>query len=158
CSRHLRRPSEKFFSINSFASSLRTKSMPARAPDAGNGAHVNSPQAKRDNAVVRRLEAGMITRRVFLCPSASLGLSLAPVASSVMESNAQEVDYPSGPVKIIVAQSAGGSLDVLLRVSAEHLSRTWGKQVVVLNMPAGGVGVIAARAAAAAPPDGYTLF
>src|SRR5262249_58380977 len=83
---------------------------------------------------------------------------LTAVAPSTSESLAQEADYPAGPVKIIVAQAAGGSLDVLLRVSAEHLSRTWGKQVVVLNMPAGGVGVIAARAAATAPPDGYTLF
>jgi len=100
----------------------------------------------------------MMTKRVFLSKSASLGLGLLPVVSSALKSNAQEADYPAGPVKIIVAQAAGGSLDVLLRVSAEHLSRTWGKQVVVLNMPAGGVGVIAARAAAAAPPDGYTLF
>src|SRR5262249_60218186 len=83
---------------------------------------------------------------------------LTAVAPSTSESLAQEADYPARSVKIIVAQAAGGSLDVLLRVSAEHLSRTWGKQVVVLNMPAGGVGVIAARAAAAAPPDGYTLF
>jgi len=98
----------------------------------------------------------MITKRAFLSKSVAAGLSLVPPVSAMTGSRAHAANYPAGPVKIIVAQAAGGSLDVLLRVSAEHLSRAWGKQVVVLNLPAGGVGVIAARAAAAAPSDGYT--
>ena len=69
----------------------------------------------------------------------------------------RRADYPTGPVKIIVAQAAGGSLDVLLRLVAEHLGRAWGTQAVVLNMPTGS-GVVAARAAASAAPDGLTLF
>jgi len=96
----------------------------------------------------------MITRRVFL--SKSTAVALVPAASAIMP--AQAASYPSGPVKIIVAQAAGGSLDVILRVSAGELSKTWGQQVVVLNMPAGGTGAIAARAAASAAPDGHTLF
>jgi tripartite-type tricarboxylate transporter receptor subunit TctC len=98
----------------------------------------------------------MITRRSFLSDGAAAGLSLIPAVSALMPARA--ADYPAGPVKIIVAQAAGGSLDVILRVAAGELSKTWGQQVVVLNMPAGGTGVIAARAAANAVPDGHTLF
>ena len=98
----------------------------------------------------------MITKRVFLAEAAAA--SLLPAMSSFMASPAQAADYPDGPVKIIVAQSAGGSLDVILRLVAEHLSRTWGKQVVVMNVPTGGSGVVAARNTASAAPDGYTLF
>jgi tripartite-type tricarboxylate transporter receptor subunit TctC len=96
----------------------------------------------------------MITRRVFLAECSGIGLM--PVA--VMGSPAQAADYPAGPVKIIVAQAAGGSLDVILRIAAGELSKAWGQQVVVLNMPAGGTGAISARAVASAAPDGYTLF
>ncbi len=96
----------------------------------------------------------MITRRAFLADSARIGLM--PVA--IMGSTARAADYPAGPVKIIVAQAAGGSLDVILRIAAGELSKTWGQQVVVLNLPAGGTGAIAARTAASAVPDGYTLF
>jgi tripartite-type tricarboxylate transporter receptor subunit TctC len=100
----------------------------------------------------------MITKRVFLSESAAFGLSLMPTVSAIMGSPAQAAEYPVGPVKIIVAQAAGGSLDVILRIAAGELSKAWGQQVVVLNMPAGGTGAIAARAAASAAPDGHSLF
>jgi tripartite-type tricarboxylate transporter receptor subunit TctC len=45
---------------------------------------------------------------------------------------------------------------VLGRFIAQHLSEMWGQQVIVENRP-GGSGNIGAAAAAAAPPDGYTL-
>jgi len=65
--------------------------------------------------------------------------------------------YPSGPVKLIVPAAAGGSIDVIARLVAEQLARTWGQQVLILNHPGGGTG-IGARVAATAPPDGSTLF
>ena len=65
--------------------------------------------------------------------------------------------YPSQPVKIMVQQGPGGSLDIALRILGEQLSPILGQQVVVLNQPGAG-GLIAARALASAPPDGYTLF
>ena len=97
----------------------------------------------------------MITKRTFLEQCATIGLSLIPAMAALP---ARAADYPDRPVKIIVAQAAGGSLDVILRLVAEPLGRAWRQQVVVLNMPAGGTGIIAARAAASAEPDGYTLF
>jgi tripartite-type tricarboxylate transporter receptor subunit TctC len=83
----------------------------------------------------------------------ALMLSLAPGALPA----AQAQGYPSGPVKIIVGTGPGASPDVICRVVADHLSRRWGQQVVVLNQPGGG-GAIGIRAAGTAPPDGATLY
>jgi tripartite-type tricarboxylate transporter receptor subunit TctC len=70
---------------------------------------------------------------------------------------AQASDYPNKPVRIITHSAPGGAPDALLRIVADRLSQMWGKQVVALNNPGAG-GAIAARAAAAAEPDGYTLY
>jgi len=66
-------------------------------------------------------------------------------------------DFPARPVKIIVQTSAGSSLDVMARLIAEPLSQIWKQQAIVINQ-AGAGGLIAARALAASPADGYTLF
>jgi tripartite-type tricarboxylate transporter receptor subunit TctC len=65
-------------------------------------------------------------------------------------------DYPTRPVKAIVAVGAGGTGDVVMRVLGEELYRRWGQPVVVENRP-GGASNIGARACADAPPDGYTI-
>src|SRR3977135_3874344 len=65
-------------------------------------------------------------------------------------------DYPTRPVKAIVAVGAGGPGDIVMRVLGEELYRRWGQPVVVENRP-GGASNIGARACADAPPDGYTL-
>jgi tripartite-type tricarboxylate transporter receptor subunit TctC len=65
-------------------------------------------------------------------------------------------DYPTRPVKIVIAFSPSGAIDVLGRFIAQHLSEMWGQQVIVENRP-GGSGNIGAAAASAAPADGYTL-
>ncbi len=66
-------------------------------------------------------------------------------------------DYPQRPVSIVLSTAAGSSPDVIARVLADSLSRLWKHQVLVINRP-GGSGLIAARAAASAPADGYSLF
>ena len=68
----------------------------------------------------------------------------------------QAQDYPSRPVRIITDSAPGSAIDVILRVVGERLTQIWGQQVVPVNQPGAG-GSIAARAAAAAAPDGYTL-
>jgi tripartite-type tricarboxylate transporter receptor subunit TctC len=65
-------------------------------------------------------------------------------------------NYPDRPVRILIAFSPAGAIDILGRLITDRLSRLWGQQVVVENRPGGG-GNIGAAAAAAAPPDGYTL-
>lgn len=65
--------------------------------------------------------------------------------------------FPSQPVKVISDSAPGSAPDVILRVVGEALTQHWGQQVVVINQP-GASGSRAARAAAAAPADGYNLF
>jgi tripartite-type tricarboxylate transporter receptor subunit TctC len=76
-------------------------------------------------------------------------------AASAVLAHAQS--YPDKPVQIIADSSAGSTPDVALRFVAEQLTKLWGQQVVVVNKPGAG-GSVAARAAADAAPDGYTLY
>jgi tripartite-type tricarboxylate transporter receptor subunit TctC len=66
-------------------------------------------------------------------------------------------DYPTRPVRIVTDSAPGSAIDVILRIVADRLSQMWGQQVVPANHPGAG-GAIAARVAAQAAPDGYTLF
>src|SRR5215210_1236214 len=64
--------------------------------------------------------------------------------------------YPERPVRILIAFSPAGAIDILGRLIADKLSTLWGQQVIVENRPGGG-GNIGAASAAAAPADGYVL-
>jgi len=65
-------------------------------------------------------------------------------------------NYPNKVIKLIVPFGPGGQPDVIARVFAQHLATTVGA-VVIDNRP-GANTTIGSRAAAAAEPDGYTLF
>ena len=65
--------------------------------------------------------------------------------------------FPSKPVRLVVAQGIGSSVDTLGRIIATQLGETWGKQVIVDNRGGAG-GTIGAEIAARAAPDGYTLL
>lgn len=66
-------------------------------------------------------------------------------------------DYPTKPVKLITQAAAGSGPDVIGRILADQLSRQLGQRVIIVNHPGAG-GLIAAQAAAAVEPDGYTLY
>ena len=66
-------------------------------------------------------------------------------------------DYPSRPVQIIVLIAPGGPLDTIARTIGEKLSETLKQPFIVENRPGAG-GNIGGKAAASAPPDGYTLL
>jgi tripartite-type tricarboxylate transporter receptor subunit TctC len=70
---------------------------------------------------------------------------------------ANENDYPSGEVKIIVSVPAGGGVDLSARIIAGHLQALWGRSFIVENRT-GGASNIAADAIAHAEPDGYSLL
>lgn len=61
------------------------------------------------------------------------------------------------PVTFIVPTAAGGSLDRLARLIANHLSTTFDARFLVEPRP-GAAGNIAGAIVARAPPDGYTLL
>ncbi len=66
-------------------------------------------------------------------------------------------NYPSKPIRMILAFPPGGPTDINARIFALKLSEQMGQQVVVDNR-AGAGGNIGAAEAAKAPPDGYTVF
>ena len=72
----------------------------------------------------------------------------------VRDAGAQE--YPSRPIKIIISVSAGGAIDIFLRALGTELQKRWGQPIIIESRP-GGNFLIAARACAESPPDGYTL-
>src|SRR5688572_15258761 len=96
-------------------------------------------------------EGGM--RLKMLAVLAVAGFALLGSGSTV---RAQAQDYPNRPVRVIIAFSPAGAIDVLGRLIADKLSTMWGQQVIVENRPGGG-GNIGAAAASQAAPDGYTL-
>jgi tripartite-type tricarboxylate transporter receptor subunit TctC len=65
-------------------------------------------------------------------------------------------DYPSRPVRILTANSAGGTSDIFVRALADELQRRLRQPVVIENRSGGGMN-IAGRACAEAPADGYTI-
>ena len=64
--------------------------------------------------------------------------------------------YPTKPIRMIVAQAAGGPTDVVTRIYATKLSELLGQQIVVDNRVGAG-GTIAGELVSQAPADGYTL-
>jgi tripartite-type tricarboxylate transporter receptor subunit TctC len=80
---------------------------------------------------------------LFLCMASSMATS-------------QTAPWPTQPVKLIVSQSAGGSIDIAARLLAQKLSDALGKAVVIDNR-AGANGMIAAEAVMRAT-DGHTFL
>src|SRR5215213_1716307 len=65
--------------------------------------------------------------------------------------------WPARPVRLIVADAAGGAPDQLARILGQKLAEGFGQQVIVDNRPGAG-GALGADLAAKAPADGYTLL
>lgn len=87
-----------------------------------------------------------IGRRILL--QAAAGLLAMPARA--------DATYPTRPVRFLLAQAAGSSVDLLIRLIGSKLSDAWNAQVIVENRP-GANGIIGMELAAHAKPDGYTL-
>ena len=84
-------------------------------------------------------------------------LAIALFGIWVSASSVQAQDYPSRPVRLVVAFTAGGTTDFVARLLAEKLRGPLGQSVIVENKP-GANGAISAEHVAKSDPDGYTLF
>jgi tripartite-type tricarboxylate transporter receptor subunit TctC len=65
--------------------------------------------------------------------------------------------YPDRPVRMVVAQPAGGTMDANARAVSQLLARELGQNIVVDNR-GGANGILAGETLATAPPDGHTLL
>ena len=88
------------------------------------------------------------TRYMMPLIAASLSLGAAQLAFAT--------DYPSRPIRLIVPNAAGSSVDTLGRIFANALTGVAKQQVVVDNR-AGAGGLIGMEIGKDALPDGYTL-
>lgn len=82
---------------------------------------------------------------------------LAGLASHGAWAQAPAQAYPSQPVRIVSAFSAGSGPDAMLRMVSERLAKLWGQPVMIDNRPGGG-GFIAIAEAKKAPANGLTLL
>jgi tripartite-type tricarboxylate transporter receptor subunit TctC len=93
-----------------------------------------------------------------LSPFAKAALVAPAVALSVAcATPGLAQDYPSRPVRLIVAFTPGGTTDITARLIADKMHDTLGQVVAIENKP-GASGAIAAQYVAQSDPDGYTLF
>ncbi len=91
----------------------------------------------------------MASRKSAIALLAILAIPAAPLALAA--------DYPTKPIQIINQSAAGSGPDVIARILAAQLSQRLGQQVLIIDRPGAG-GLVAAQAAAATEPDGYTLY
>lgn len=92
----------------------------------------------------------ILRRRTF----ARLAASLA--AAGLLAAPALGQDFPAKPVRIVVPFAAGGGVDILTRVLAQHMGEVLRQPVLVDNRTGAG-GNVGVEAVAKAPADGYTL-
>jgi tripartite-type tricarboxylate transporter receptor subunit TctC len=89
--------------------------------------------------------------------SALVAAVVAGIAIATVTDGVRAQSYPERPIRLIVPAGPGGPNDVLARLLAQHLQPRLGG-ILVIDNRAGAGGLIGARAAAAADPDGYTLL
>ena len=87
-------------------------------------------------------------------PLAALVALIATAGIGASPTHAQS--YPTKPIRIITANSAGGTSDIFSRALGEELQKRLGQPIVIENRSGGGMN-IAGRACAEAANDGYTI-
>jgi tripartite-type tricarboxylate transporter receptor subunit TctC len=70
---------------------------------------------------------------------------------------ARAADFPTRPLRVIVAYPPGGPTDVVMRLVAPGFEQAMGQPVVIENRGGAG-GSVGAGVAARAVPDGYTIL
>lgn len=92
----------------------------------------------------------ILTRRVAV-------RALLPVIAATLGFHAAaEPQFPARPLRMIVANTPGSTVDLVGRHLGERLAATLGQPVTIMNQPGAG-GIIGSQAIAQAPKDGYTL-
>jgi tripartite-type tricarboxylate transporter receptor subunit TctC len=79
------------------------------------------------------------------------------IAAGFFSSVALAQNYPSKPVRLVIAFTPGSSTDIIGRVVAAKLQEMWGQPVVPENRVGAG-GSIGSKVVVDSAPDGYTLL
>jgi tripartite-type tricarboxylate transporter receptor subunit TctC len=82
---------------------------------------------------------------------------LAAALAAAVPPTAFSQDYPRKPIKMIMPNAAGASVDILGRIVAIKMSEALGEQMIVENR-AGAGGAIGMEGLKNASPDGYTVL
>lgn len=90
-------------------------------------------------------------------PAAPWLLSAVLAAGALLAQPARADDYPTKPVRVVVAFTAGGTTDMLARSVSQILAQRFKQSFVVDNRPGAG-GNIGTEFVVRAPADGYTLL
>lgn len=86
------------------------------------------------------------------------GVLCAAIAAGPLVTAAESTNgYPSRPIRLVIAQTPGSSIDTIGRVVATKMSALLGEQLVVDNRTGAG-GTIGGGIVARSEPNGYTLF
>jgi tripartite-type tricarboxylate transporter receptor subunit TctC len=83
--------------------------------------------------------------------------STALLAVALFSASAMAQDFPTRPVRLVVANGAGSITDIAARLIGPGMSKALGQPVVIEPMP-GASGLIASEYVARQPGDGYTLL
>ena len=86
-----------------------------------------------------------------------IGFGLLTVALSIAPIFTHADNFPSKPIRLVLAFSPGGGADINARTITDPLSQKLGQPVIIDYKPGGG-GTLAAMVVANAAPDGYTLL
>src|SRR3954464_10282365 len=111
----------------------------SRAPTTPGATAATSPRALLSCSLMRKADLTLIA----LVPA------LAPLPAGAQ-------DYPSKPIRYIVATAPGGLMDLAARLLADYIENRYAHRPGG-GTPGGGGGVLAGDAVAKAAPDGYTL-
>jgi tripartite-type tricarboxylate transporter receptor subunit TctC len=84
-------------------------------------------------------------------------IAAAGALLAALPATAQQAEYPSRPIKIIVCLPPGGGVDTVTRIVSDRLQRRLGQAIVIENK-GGQAGNLGAEAVFLAEPDGYTLL
>jgi tripartite-type tricarboxylate transporter receptor subunit TctC len=88
--------------------------------------------------------------------SVPLALTLAAASAPLAAQDAAK-GYPDRPIRMLVPNAPGSSVDTLSRIMGNGLTQVLGQQIVIDNR-AGAGGVIGMEIAKTSNPDGYTMI
>jgi tripartite-type tricarboxylate transporter receptor subunit TctC len=85
----------------------------------------------------------------------ALAAATAAVIVGTSAAHAAQSAFPDRPIRLVIGSAPGSGPDIISRVLAERLYKSWGQRVVVDARP-GVAGVISADIVNRSAPDGYT--